>query len=234
MSQETKHQNVSFPSAQDTAYGYLCLPPEKKGPGLIVIQEWWGLTDHIANMTDRFASEGFVSLAPDLYGGPTTHDSSEANEMMQNLPVEVGVKRLKGAIDFLLSQDSVTSKTIGVVGFCMGGGFAILLSNEAGSQVGATVAFYGLFTSPTPPPLHGIKSPILGHFGDQDSYASVEKAKDIQQQIMDQSGIRMDLQIYPGAGHAFMNDENLLGTYDPALSKIAWEKTINFLKENIK
>src|SRR5580658_7201549 len=104
-------QNVTFASNGDTAYGYLALPPSGRGPGVIVIQEWWGLTPHIAQMADRFAAAGFVALAPDLYGGPTAHNEDEALTMLLELPVDRAARDLRGAVDYLLSHDGVTGTT---------------------------------------------------------------------------------------------------------------------------
>lgn len=101
---DNSKQNVTFPSNGGEAHGYLALPSSGRGPGLIVIQEWWGLTDHIAALTDRFAREGFVALAPDLYGGRTTHDAEEAGRLMQELPVERASADLRGALDYLLAD----------------------------------------------------------------------------------------------------------------------------------
>ncbi len=95
---------------------------------MIVIQEWWGLTDHIADVADRLAQEGFVAFAPDLYGGNVAHESDEALRMMLALPVARGVELLSGAVDHLLSLPEVTSDTVGAVGFCMGGGFVLYLA----------------------------------------------------------------------------------------------------------
>src|SRR3954470_19542767 len=108
-------QNVTFPSGGTTAHGYLALPPSGHGPGVIVIQEWWGLTDHIADVADRLAAEGFVALAPDLYGGRVAHDAQEARRMMQELPVSRAVELLSGAVDHLLSLPGVTSQSVGAV-----------------------------------------------------------------------------------------------------------------------
>jgi len=101
---ENPVQNVTFPSNGGTAHGYLAVPGSGSGPGLVVIQEWWGLTTHIKDVTDRFAAEGFVALAPDLYGGPTTHDGEEAGRLMQELPVGQAAQDLGGAVDFLLGH----------------------------------------------------------------------------------------------------------------------------------
>src|SRR5258706_15622529 len=129
-------QNVTFPSNSPSAPGYLALPPSGAGPGVVVIQEWWGLTTHIKDVTDRLAAEGFVALAPDLYGGITPHDGDEAGRLMMELPVEGAARDLGGAVDFLLGHDAVTSSTAGAVGFCMGGGFVLVLAAQQGSRIG--------------------------------------------------------------------------------------------------
>ena len=98
-------QNVTFPSNGGTAHGYLAVPESGSGPGVVVIQEWWGLTTHITDVTDRFAAEGFVALAPDLFGGATTHDADEAGRLMSELPVDKAAQDLAGAVDFLLGHD---------------------------------------------------------------------------------------------------------------------------------
>ena len=99
MATDNPHQNITFPSNGHEAHGYLKAPESGKGPGLIVIQEWWGLTDHIVDVCDRFAKEGFVALAPDLYGGKVAHDADEAGKMMQALPEEDAARDLGGAVE---------------------------------------------------------------------------------------------------------------------------------------
>src|SRR5437899_774078 len=113
---DNPRQNVTFPSNGHTAHGYLATPPSGSGPGVIVIQEWWGLTDHIADVADRLAAEGFVALAPDLYGGTTTHDADEAGTLMMALPVEQAARDLGGAVDYLLGLDACTSAGVGAIG----------------------------------------------------------------------------------------------------------------------
>ena len=127
-------ESVTFPSNGSTAHGYLALPESGSGPGLIVIQEWWGLVDHIIDLTNRFAAAGFVALAPDLYGGKTTHDAETAGKYLMELPVDGAARDLSGAVDYLLARDDVTSATVGAVGFCMGGGFVLLLAKVRGAE----------------------------------------------------------------------------------------------------
>src|SRR5918912_1444049 len=132
---QNPRQNVSFPSNGGSAHGYLRTPASGRGPGVVVVQEWWGLDDHMADVVDRLAAEGFVALAPDLFGGRVAHDADEAGELMSKLPVEESARALGGAVDYLLAHDGVTSSTVGVVGFCMGGGFVLLMAAQQGDRV---------------------------------------------------------------------------------------------------
>jgi carboxymethylenebutenolidase len=226
MTDQTPYQNVTFPSNGGTAHGYLAVPDSGSGPGLIVIQEWWGLTDHIADVTNRFAREGFVALAPDLYGGRTTHDAEEASALMNDLPPEKAVTELAGAVEYLLSQDPVTSPAVGVVGFCMGGLFALNLAAQAGGQVGAVVVFYGTFSGDED--FSAVSAPVLGIVGGQDAFTPRDQAHAVLGRI---SG-PVDVQVYD-AGHAFFNDENLLGTYDQDKAGQAWAQTVDFLRQHL-
>src|SRR3954468_8698938 len=144
MVEHDSRQNVSFPSNGGEAHGYLATPSGGSGPGVLVIQEWWGLTDHIADICNRLAGEGFVALAPDLFGGTTTHDADEAGKLLQELPVDQAAQDLGGAVDYLLGLDSVTSNKVGAAGSCGAGGFVLLLAAQQGDKIGAAVAFYGV------------------------------------------------------------------------------------------
>lgn len=227
MSEENPAQNTTFPSNGGQAHGYLALPPSGQGPGVIVIQEWWGLTDHIVDITNRLAAEGFVALAPDLYGGRTTHDSGEAGEMMMSLPVEQAAKDLSGAVDFLLGHDAVTSSKLGAIGFCMGGGFVLMLAAQQGDRIGAAVPFYGVGPA-VPQSFAGITAPVQGHYAENDAFYPVADARAQEEQIRDESGTAVTFFYYP-AGHAFHNDKDLMGTYDEENAKLAWRRAVEFL-----
>ena len=231
MSEESSAQNTTFASNGGQAYGYLALPPSGSGPGVIVIQEWWGLTDHIVGVADRLAAEGFVALAPDLFGGRTTHDSDEAGELMSQLPVAKAAQDLSGAVDFLLGHEAVTSGKVGAVGFCMGGGFVLMLAAQQGARIGAAAPFYGV-GSGVPTDYSGLRAAVQGHYGEQDQMYAASTARELEQQIREESGADVEFFFYP-AGHAFHNDENLLGTYDPDSARLAWERTVAFLKERL-
>ena len=229
---DNPHQNVSFPSNGGTAHGYLKTPESGSGPGLVVIQEWWGLTDHIKDVTDRFAAEGFVALAPDLFGGTTTHDADEAGKLMQELPVDQAATDLSGAVDFLLNHDSVTSSSVGAVGFCMGGGFVLVLAAREGDRIGAAVPYYGV-GGYDQVDLSKVTAPVLGHFGSEDEMASPDVVKQLEQSLQASGSPSVDLRIHEGAGHAFFNDENHLGTYDAELARSTWQDTVAFLKDKL-
>ena len=231
MATENPLQNVSFPSNGSTAHGYLARPASGRGPGVVVIQEWWGLTSHIKDVADRLAAEGFVALAPDLFGGPTTHDAEEAGRLMQELPVDRAARDLGGAVDYLLGHDAVFGTQVGTVGFCMGGGFVLVLAAQQGDKIGAAVPFYGVLGEKYPS-FGNLTAPVLGHFGEQDEMASPDAVRELAATIEEQSGRRPDFRFYP-AGHAFFNDENLIGTYDPEQAAKAWDATISFLREQL-
>jgi carboxymethylenebutenolidase len=230
MADDNPPQNVTFPSNGSTAHGYLALPESGSGPGVIVIQEWWGLTDHIVDVSNRLAAEGFVALAPDLYGGKTTHDAQEAAKLMQELPVDRAARDLSGAVDFLLGHEAATGDTVGAVGFCMGGGFVLLLAAQQGDRIGAAVTFYGVIPG-SPPDFSKLSAALQGHFGERDEFVPPAKVRELAATIEQQSGRKPEFYFYP-AGHAFFNDENLLGTYDPESAALAWRRTLKFLRDN--
>lgn len=230
MTDNSPFQNVTFPSNGGTAHGYLAGPESGSGPGLIVIQEWWGLDSHIADVTSRFAREGFVALAPDLFGGRVAHDEQEAASLAGQLSAGQAVRDLSGAVDYLLAQPSVTGGAVGVVGFCMGGSFVLKLAQQAGKKVSAAVVFYGTFQGDED--FSGLGLPVQAHFGEQDSFVSAEVARQVMDRVGTQTGAPVQVHFYD-AGHAFFNDENHLGTYNADLASLAWSRTVDFLRSNV-
>jgi len=225
-------QNTTFPSGSGTAHGYLALPASGSGPGVIVIQEWWGLTDHIADIADRLAGEGFVALAPDLFGGATAHDADEAGRLMSELPVDRAVADLGGAVDFLLQHEAVTSAEVGAIGFCMGGGFVLMLAAQQGDKIGAAVPFYGVGPA-VPDTYTGITAAVQGHYGERDDFYPAEDARQQEQQIRSESSSSSVQFHYYDAGHAFHNDTNALGTYSSEAATQAWLRAVAFLREQL-
>ena len=228
---ENPRQNVTFPSGGGEAHGYLALPPSGQGPGIVLIQEWWGLDDHMADVADRLAAEGFVVLAPDLFGGRVTHDSEEASQMLMELPVEKAVQELSGAVDYLLGHEAVTSETVGAIGFCMGGGFVLALAAREGRRISAAVPFYGVGPA-IPDTYTGLTAAVQGHYAEQDEMYPVAQANQQEEQIRYESGAEVTFFYYP-AGHAFHNEADLLGTYNPDAARLAWNRAVEFLKQRV-
>ena len=228
---EQPFQNVTFASNGGTAHGYLAVPEGGSGPGLIVIQEWWGLDDSLKKVVDRFAAEGFVALAPDLFGGRVAHDSDEAGQMLSSLPVEQATKDLAVGVDFLIGHEGVTSSTVGVVGYCMGGAFALLLAAQQGDRVSASVSYYGVGPG-TPESYAGITAAVQGHYGTQDQMMPADQARTTAEQIRSESGAEVEF-FYYDAGHAFMNPDDKMGTHKPELAEQAWSRTLEFLRSRL-
>lgn len=230
MAVKTPHQNVTFDSVDGEAHGYLAVPESGRGPGVIVIQEWWGLTDHIRDVADRLAAEGFVALAPDLFGGWITHDGDEAAKMMSELPEAEGARLLAGAVDYLLGREEVTSTRVGAIGFCMGGGFVLNLAAQQGEKISAAVPFYGVGQA-VPDDYTGVKAAIQGHYAIHDGFYPVEDARAQEEQIRRESGAEVTFYYYD-ADHAFHNDQNPAGNYKPEYARQAWQRSVEFLKKH--
>ena len=231
---ETSYQNTTFDRPDGgTGHGYLELPPSGRGPALVVVQEWWGLTDHVADLVRRFAADGFVALAPDLYGGRTTHDGEEAARLMQELPVERAAADLAGAVDLLLGHEAVTSSTVGVAGFCMGGAFALTLAAQQGDRVGAVSPFYGL-PDPDATPWGDLTAAVQGHYARQDRI-DLGVVHDVFGRLRGVGGRPADrpveLHVYDAA-HAFVNDGG--PAYDAAAATTAWARATSFLRAHVR
>src|SRR5260370_40124619 len=150
---------VKFSSNGGRGSGYLAIPDRGTGPGVLVIQEWWGLVDHIKDVCDRFANEGYVALAPDLYHGKTTRSPDEAGKLMMAMQIDEAEKDLRGAIKFLINHEASTADKVGTVGFCMGGALSLYAATK-NPQVGACVVFYGGHPNVKPDPAN-LPAPML-------------------------------------------------------------------------
>jgi carboxymethylenebutenolidase len=220
-------QMVSFRSNGQTAQGYLALPASGRGPGLIVIQEWWGLVPHIKEVADRLAAQGYVALAPDLYHGKTTAEPDEAGKLMMSMKMDEAAKDMSGAYDYLKQRPECTGK-IGSVGFCMGGGLSLYIATL--KPIDACVVYYGVLMG-VQPDLSKLKAPVLGHYAEHDTFASPEKAHELEKQIRD-LGKHAQMYIYTGTEHAFFNDTRP-EVFNHAAAETSWERTLAFLKEHL-
>jgi carboxymethylenebutenolidase len=219
---------VKFPANGGTTDGYLATPASGKGPGVLVIQEWWGLVGHIKNVADRFAAEGFTALAPDMYHGKTANEPDGAGKLFMALNIGQAEKDLKGASAYL-GQHSSTAR-LGAVGFCMGGQLA-LFAATLNPSIGATVDFYGVHPN-VKPDYSKLSGPVLGLFAEKDGFVTPETARQVDADIK-KAGKQSEIHIYPGVDHAFFNDENK-GAYNKAAADDAWRRTLAFFRTNLK
>lgn len=209
--------------------GYLAMP-DRPGPGVIVLQEWWGLVGHIKDVTDRFAAAGFVALAPDLYEGKTTTEPDEAGSMLMALNIDDTAKKLAAAVHILLNMPAATGDKVGIVGFCMGGQLA-LYTASIDPEIGACVNFYGIHPN-VHPNYAGLSAPVLGIFAEIDDYASPAAVARMDAE-MTAAGKPHEFVTYPGAHHAFFNDDRP-EVYNPAAAEDAWNRTLAFLRHHLQ
>jgi carboxymethylenebutenolidase len=219
--------DIEFPTGAGNAPGYLATPASGQGPATIVLQEWWGLEEHIRSVCDRFAAEGFFALAPDLFRGETTTQPSEAEQKLIAMSMDQAEQDMCGAADFLRSQPGVQGDGVASVGFCLGGGLSVWAAATCPNIV-AAVSYYYVMPHGKPD-FANIKGPVLGHFGTADDFIPLDAAKSLETELED-AGVDATFHYYEGAGHAFFNDLDRLGTYDQALAQSSWERTIAFLR----
>lgn len=226
---------VEFASNGNTARGYLARPDGGTGPGVIVVQEWWGLDSGTKEMADRLAAAGFVALAPDLFHGElAAHDEMDkAGQLMQELPIDRAARDMSGAVDFLADHDATTGAGIGVVGFCMGGMLTFVLAAERPDRIKAAVPFYGFPPiEDGPADLSKIEASIQGHMAEHDDFFPPDQARAMEEHL---KGLGKDVSItvHAGTGHAFMAPHNALGTQDPEKVAEIWPQVTSFLHDQL-
>jgi carboxymethylenebutenolidase len=218
---------VSFKSNGSMGSGYLA---DGGGPGVIVIQEWWGLVPHIKDVADRFAAEGFTGLAPDLYRGVAASEPDEAGKLMMAMKLDVAGKDLSGAVDFL--QQRTGKQKIGVVGFCMGGGLTLTLACQRPDAVAVAAPFYGVIPWPdSQPDWDAIAAVVEGHYAENDAFASPEAARALEANLKSR-GKNATFHVYPGTDHAFFNDARP-DVYDATAATTAWTRVLALFRANL-
>lgn len=227
-------ENVEFPSNGSTAAGYLATPRGGRGPGVIVIQEWWGVDADLKKMADRLADGGFVALAPDLYHGQVAgHDEMDkAAQLMQTLPADRAARDMSGAVDFLAGHPAATGDGIGVVGFCMGGMLTWLLAAHRPDRVKAAVPFYGFPQGDDEPDWSRLTASVRGHMAEKDDFVPPDAARALDEKLKGM-GKDVEITVHPGTGHAFMGPHNALGTLDQELADRIWPGVLSFLHEKL-
>jgi carboxymethylenebutenolidase len=209
--------------------GYLARPA-KPGPGIVVIQEWWGLVPHIERIADRFAEAGFVALAPDLYHGKQAKSPDEAGKLMMSLRIEEAARDLAEAIQYLKSQPDVSGEKVGTIGFCMGGALSLFAACR-NKDVGACAVFYGGHPN-VKPDLNALQAPVLGIYAGKDTFVSPQVVADLDRQLT-ALGKRHEFHTYPNQDHAFFNNTRP-EVYDRAAADDAWQKTVAFFRRELK
>lgn len=219
---------VDYPDTDaETLMGYLAYPTNgQAAPGIIVIQEWWGLNDHIKDVARRFANEGFVALAPDLYHGQVATEPDEARKLVMELDNAEAVKEIQQAIAYLQAQENVSGDKVGVVGYCMGGGL-VLRTALASDAVGAAVVYYGQPLDPAE--AAKVKAPTLTFIGTEDNIPV--EGVEAMHTTFEQAGIKNEYHVYEGAQHAFFNDTR--ESFNEQAATDAWPRTLAWFHENL-
>jgi carboxymethylenebutenolidase len=225
--------DITFPSNGGTATGYLARPTDgKPHPGIIVIQEWWGINANIKDIAQRFAVAGFVALAPDLYHGRVTDEPNEAQKAAMALDQAKVAKDLQGALAALQGQSDVAPKKIGITGFCLGGFITLVFAAQAGPELGAIAPFYPGGYDPTEDEVRRIACPIQVIYGEND-HSTPEATRERLRKYLTDTGKTFDMIVYPGADHAFFNDTRP-EVYDAAASADAWDRTVAWFERYLK
>jgi len=224
--------NVDLKVNGDNAYAFVAEPDDNaKHPGVVLIQEWWGIEPHIRQLAQRLAAAGFVVAVPDLYHGKIATEPDEAQKMIMMIRgnVERAAKEIIGALDTLKAMPNVQPKKLGLMGFCVGGFLAYYVASRY-PDLGAVVSFYGAGYDPTPEEVAKVNAPVLAFYGSRDQGVPSEQVRKIER-MYKEAGKDITVKVYD-AGHAFMNPDHGMGNEKAAAE--AWPLAVNFLKQYLK
>lgn len=224
-------KNVSYQSGDEIVQGIL-YTPEGKGPfpAILVIHEWWGLNDWIKEQAGKLSDQGYVTLAVDLYRGKVATTPDEAHEIMRGVPEDRAKRDLHAALEFVKSQPNVKKDRIGSIGWCMGGGYSLDVALQEPTLKADVINYGHLVTDPSS--VEKIQASVLGIFGAQDRGIPVEDVKKFES-LMKEKGKKIEIVIYPDAGHAFENPNNKAG-YRAEDVADAWKRTVDFFARTLK
>lgn len=236
MAESIRETMVQYPSDGVTVRAYVAAPSTKdRRPAIIVVQEWWGLNDHMKDVAKRYAAEGYVAIVPDLYSRLKNEvvpndKSNRAGDLMAALKQEDGLKDLNATVTYLKSVPEVDAAKIGVTGFCMGGSYALMLPC-VNRDIRAAVPFYGQVPNPDSP-LENLGAPVLYIYGEDDGW--ITKA-DVQRlsAALKKYNKPGEVKTYPGAPHAFFNDTRK-EVYRGSEAKDAWGRALAFFGHHLK
>jgi len=222
-------ETVTFQAGGHTCEGHLA--GDGSGPGVIVIQEWWGLVPHIRDVAERFAAQGFTALAPDLYHGETASEPDEAGKLMMGLNLAQAATDLGAAVDLLLERTG--RPAVGVVGYCMGGGLALVLATQRPDAVAAVAPYYGVIPwASAQPDWSKLRAKVVGEYAERDGFAGPEAVRALEAQLRE-LGKDVTLHVHPGAEHAFFNDDRP-EVHDPEASATAFARTVALFRETLR
>jgi carboxymethylenebutenolidase len=221
---------VKFQTNGSTAHGYLALPPgDGPLPGVVVIQEWWGLNENIKDIARRFAAEGFAAFAPDLYHGKVTEEPNEAQKLMMQLDMNRASQELVKATSYLAEQPFMNGRGIGATGFCMGGGLATTLACDS-PLIKAAAPFYGGNPHPVDK-VRNLQGPLLAIYAEHDGWVTPQVRGELERALQEH-GKSFEMKVYPATEHAFFNDTRP-EVYAPEAARDAWEKVVSLFKANL-
>jgi carboxymethylenebutenolidase len=213
-------------ASRSAGSGYLISPKSGEGPGVVVLHSWWGLTPFFKDVCNRLAAEGFVALAPDLFGGRTTDDPDDARKMLADADMEATVRLVRASTFELHRRSETPDAPVGVVGFSMGASWALWLASRVPEMIGATVVFYGSQSVDMAP----ATSPFLGHFAESDDFVNEDELTLLEAdlRLLDK---KVEFHRYPGTHHWFFEADR--PAYDAVAAELAWQRTIAFLREHL-
>lgn len=223
---------INLTSGDTTTNGYLALPEQENVPAVLMLHAWWGLTDYFKGLCDRLAAEGFVVLAPDLFGGQTADTIAGAEQLIETASDDNIVATVQSAVDFLRSHPAADGKPIGVIGFSFGAAYALLAATHLKPKdVAAVVVFYGNYPDLDAADYANASAAFLGHFAENDPYESLDDMQNTKAE-MEKAGREATLHVYEGTGHWFF-ESNRPDAYAADAAQLAWERTLSFLRKAI-
>jgi carboxymethylenebutenolidase len=210
--------------------GYLAVPTSGRGPGVVVIQEWWGLVGHIKSVCDRLAADGFTALAPDLYHGRSTTEPDEAQKEAMNLDIAAATHDLSASVRHLLESPRATGLSVGVVGFCLGGGLALYIASQE-PAIAACVTYYGVGPARETVDFSKMRAAVLGHWGERDNSYDHQTIDGLEKRLR-AAGVQVESFWYD-CDHAFFNDDRP-EVYEKDAARLSWDRSVAFLREHLR
>ncbi len=225
-------RNVDLKVNGDGAYAFIAEPDDNaKHPGMVLIQEWWGIEPHIRDLAQTLAADGFVVAVPDLYHGKIVTEPDEAEKMVMMIAgnVDKAAREIIGALDTVKAMPNVEPKKLGLMGFCVGGFMTYVVASRY-PDLGAVVPFYGAGYDPTPQEVEKVNAPVLAIYGSKDDSIPIEQIQKIERMYR-AAGKDLTVKVY-NAGHAFINPSHGDGNEKAAAQ--VWPLAVKFLKEKLK